>query len=235
MLPVLKLAAEGETSAPDVEQKIADELALTPEERAQLLPTGRQRILHNRIHWARFYLGKAGLIDSPKRGRFVASEAGRKLLATNPDHIDKQRLLEIPIFREYYSIVTSSEGNPAGATYTPSPTGPAIIDTPQATPEEQIESANSAIQSVLKADLLQRILANSPSFFEALIIELLVAMGYGGSRRNAATQLGQSGAIMLPSRGATDCPASPVATPPMRRPGGRGPTGSSAPDRKARQ
>jgi len=191
MLPVLRLAAKGETSALDVEQKIADEFGLTPEERTQLLPSGRQRILHNRVHWARIYLGKAGLIDSPKRGRFVASEGGRALLATKPDRIDVQRLLEFPPFREYYTSAQNSEGRAATATLTPLPTIPA--DTPQATPEEQIESAQAALQSALKADLLQRILANSPSFFEVLIIELLVAMGYGGSRHNAATQLGRSG------------------------------------------
>jgi restriction system protein len=68
MLPVLKLAAKGETSAPEVEQNLADEFGLTPEERAQLLPSGRQRILHNRVHWAKFYMTKAGLLDSPKHG-----------------------------------------------------------------------------------------------------------------------------------------------------------------------
>ncbi|HEY9347111.1 MAG TPA: winged helix-turn-helix domain-containing protein, partial [Inquilinus sp.] len=81
MLPVLRRAALGETRVPDLEDQIANEFGLTPEERDQLLPSGRQKILHNRIHWAKFYMGKAGLIDSPRRGRFMASEAGRALLA----------------------------------------------------------------------------------------------------------------------------------------------------------
>jgi restriction system protein len=193
MLPVLKLAAQGVTSAPDAEQKIADEFRLTPEERAQLLPSGRQRILHNRVHWAKFYVSKAGLIESPTRGRFVASDAGRAFLATNPDHIDVRRLLEIPSFREFYKSAQSSEGDSSSVPPRPSLATSATNDTQQATPEERIESAYAAMQSVLKADLLQRILTNSSSFFEVLIIELLVAMGYGGSRRSAATQLGRSG------------------------------------------
>jgi restriction system protein len=190
MLPVLKLAANAETSAPEVEQKIAGEFGLTPEERAQLLPSGRQRILHNRVHWAKLYMTKAGLLDSPKRGRFIASANGRALLASNPDRIDVQRLLAFPSFQEFYKSSQSSEAHPVEA---PSVSSPSAPDAPQATPEEQIESAYVAMQSALKGDLLQRILANSPGFFEELIVELLVAMGYGGSRLGAATQLGRSG------------------------------------------
>jgi restriction system protein len=189
MLPVLKLAAKGETSAPEVEEKIADEFGLTPEERAQLLPSGRQRTLHNRVHWAKFYMTKAGLLDSPKRGRFIASASGRTLLATNPDRIDVQRLLAYPSFQEFSKSGQSPEGHIVEPPNAVSPSNP----TPKSTPEEQIESAYAAMQSALKGDLLQRILANSPSFFEELIVELLVAMGYGGSRLSAATQLGRSG------------------------------------------
>jgi restriction system protein len=78
MLPVLKAAAEGETRVPLAAQKIADELGLTANEREELLPSGRQRILHNRIHWAKFYMAKAGLIETPRRGAFKASEEGAK-------------------------------------------------------------------------------------------------------------------------------------------------------------
>src|SRR5262249_36857729 len=84
ILPLLRVAAEGETSVPNIEERIANEFGLTAEERDQLLPSGRQKLLHNRIHWAKFYLSKAGLITSPRRGRFLASESGRALLASNP-------------------------------------------------------------------------------------------------------------------------------------------------------
>ena len=88
MLPVLRLAADGETRVADVAEQIADDLGLSPEERDELLPSGRQRVLHNRIHWAKFYMSKAGLIASPARGRFVATDKGMALLASSPERID---------------------------------------------------------------------------------------------------------------------------------------------------
>jgi restriction system protein len=188
MLPVLRLAAKGETRVPEVEERVAEEFALAPEERDQLLPSGRQRILHNRVHWAKFYLGKAGLLASPRRGRFVATEAGHALLATEPDRIDVKRLLEFPSFKEFYL------GDHGEETASETPENGATVQIPvRATPEEQIESAYAAMQSALRTDLLQRILTNSPSFFESVIIDLLLAMGYGGSLRSAAEQLGRTG------------------------------------------
>lgn len=85
MLPVLRLAAMRETRVADVAERIADDLSLTEAERDELLPSGRQRLLHNRIHWAKFYMSKAGLVTSPARGRFVATEKGRALLAKSPE------------------------------------------------------------------------------------------------------------------------------------------------------
>ena len=153
-----------------------------------LLPSGRQRVLHNRIHWAKFFMSRAGLISSPGRGLFVATEEGRKLLATNPDQINVALLMKQPSFREFYK----SEREPAADN------ADVVLDSKAAksgstTPEEQIEAAHQAVQSALRADLLDRIAQNAPSFFERLIVDLLVAMGYGGSRKNAATQLGRSG------------------------------------------
>jgi restriction system protein len=84
MLPVLEIAARGEISVPLVEAEVAERFNLSDAEREELLPSGRQKLLHNRIHWAKFYLGKAGLLESPKRGRFVASSAGRQVLAKQP-------------------------------------------------------------------------------------------------------------------------------------------------------
>jgi len=80
MLPLLKLAASGQIRVLEAEKKAGEELGLTPEERAQLLPSGKQRVLHNRAHWAKFYLMKAGLVSFPSRGTFVATDAGRALL-----------------------------------------------------------------------------------------------------------------------------------------------------------
>lgn len=189
MLPVLQLAAMGETRVPDVANRIADQFELTQGERDQLLPSGRQRLLHNRTHWAKFYMSKAGLIDSTRRGWFVATDAGRALLATKPNRIDVQTLFSIPSFAEFYkgssSATTDAQSKDGSA-----PVIPAITQT---TPEEQVDAALLTQYLTLRDDLLQRILGNSPGFFEGVILDLLVAMGYGGSRRNAAHQLGRTG------------------------------------------
>lgn len=184
MLPVLLLAAEGEKRVADVVDRIADKFGLSQEEREELLPSGRQRVLHNRIHWAKFYMSKAGLISSPARGRFVATEAGKALLATNPDRVDVGLLMQRASFREFYKAGRD------GATAGPADAGLAANTV---TPEEQIETAFKSVQLALRTELLERIVQNSPAFFEQLIVDLLVAMGYGGSHKNAAAQLGRSG------------------------------------------
>lgn len=187
MLPVLRHAAEGETRVADVSERIADDLGLTQAERDELLPSGRQRLLHNRIHWAKFYMSKAGLIASPARGRFVATDKGKALLATSPERIDVALLMQEPEFREFYR----NEG--AGEEENGVPVKPAQDTSVRTTPEEQIDAAHASMQAALRDELLQRILSNSPAFFEQLIVDLLVAMGYGGSHKDAATQLGRSG------------------------------------------
>ena len=186
MLPVLKVAAEGETRVPVAASRIADELGLTEDQRDELLPSGRQRILHNRIHWAKFYMGKAGLIDSPSRGRFVASQAGGTLLATNPQTIDLKVLNTFPSFLAYYSQYASKSGTDEA------PARVAAVAS-ESTPEEQIDAAQNVLDAALRAELLQRIMANIPSFFERVIVDLLVGMGYGGSHEDAAKRLGKSG------------------------------------------
>jgi restriction system protein len=187
MLPVLRLAAKGAQRVADVADRVANEYGLTLEERDTLLPSGRQRVLNNRIHWAKFYMSKAGLISSPARGQFIATEEGHKLLATNPDQINVALLMKLPSFREFYK----SEREPAVDNVD------VVLDIKAtksgSTPEEQIETAYLALQSALRADILERIAQNTPSFFEQVIVDLLVAMGYGGSHKNAASQLGRSG------------------------------------------
>ena len=184
MLPVLTVAAEGEMRVPIAAQLIADRLGMTEDEREEMLPSGKQRLLHNRIHWAKFYMTKAGLIDSPKRGIFVASDAGRQLLATKPTRIDVEALKHIPAFVEFYKQADADA---------PSPIASIASAVSDATPEEQLDAAYAVLVNVLKADLLARVLEQTPSFFERLIVELLVAMGYGGSHEDAARQLGKSG------------------------------------------
>lgn len=102
MLPVLRASAAGETRIVDVADRLADDFRLSSEERAAMLPSGRQRVFYNRLHWAKSYMSKAGLINSPRRGTFVASEEGRQLLATNPDKINVALLMKLPSFREWH-------------------------------------------------------------------------------------------------------------------------------------
>lgn len=186
MLPVLRLAAVGETRVLDILDPIADEFGLSPEEREELLPSGRQRVLHNRIHWAKFYMSKAGLIATPARGRFVATEAGRALLSSNPAKIDVALLMREPAFREFYRNESQATGDEDAS----QPSAPIASAT---TPEERVDAAHQALNMALRNDLLDRIVQNSPAFFEQLIVDLLVAMGYGGSHKDAAAQLGRSG------------------------------------------
>lgn len=186
MLPVLSVAAAGETSVPETAALVADQLGLTDEEREQLLPSGRQRLLHNRVHWAKFYMSKAGLVESPKRGRFVASAAGQKLVASKPASISVETLKNYPSFLEFTS---------ASASAGPTKDVPAanVAATSESTPEEQIDAANAVLHAALKAEVLQSVLGQSPAFFERVIVDLLVAMGYGGSHERAALRLGKSG------------------------------------------
>lgn len=187
MLPVLSLAAEGETRVPVAADIIADRLSLSEHEREQLLPSGKQRLLHNRIHWAKFYLNKAGLIDVPRRGVFTASSDGLLLLAQKPELIDLEFLKSIQKFADYYGQFQTASASPESSKPLPD------VASPDATPEEQIDAAHSLLSNALRADLLSRVLEQPPSFFERLIVELLVSMGYGGSHEDAARQLGKSG------------------------------------------
>ena len=182
MLPVLQLAAEGETRVPLAAEIIADRLGLTEKERFEMLPSGRQRLLYNRIHWAKFYMAKAGLILTPKRGYFIVSEAGKKLLATQPHSITLETLLLYPQFLEFYRPIVKTADNSMNASV--------MMET---TPEEQIASAHKILHTALCADILQHLLDQSPEFFEDLIVTLLLAMGYGGTHEDAARRIGKSG------------------------------------------
>lgn len=186
MLPVLRIAAEGSIRVPKAADRIADELGLSEEEREELLASGRQRVLHNRIHWAKFYMSKAGLIDSPARGVFVATKAGKALLATKPAAVNVETLRTYPAFLAFYTAKPSEAGAVESSMQEAAATA-------LATPEEQIDAAHAVLQSALNIELLDRILGQSPTFFERMIVDLLVAMGYGGSHEAAALRLGKTG------------------------------------------
>jgi restriction system protein len=188
MLPILKAAANGEKGMADVAEQIADAYGLSAEERELMLPSGKQRLLYNRLAWAKFHLTKAGLLNSPARGRFVATGLGISVLAENPKSLDLQFLLKYPKFREFYKRNDASENGEVDPR-----ADVASYQSDITTPEERIDAAYNAMQRALREDLLDRVLQNTPAFFEQVIVDLLVGMGYGGSHKSAAKQLGRSG------------------------------------------
>ena len=185
MLPLLKVVADGrEYRLRDAVELLAEEFHITDEERQQLLPSGRYPTFDNRIAWAKTYLKKAGLIDQPRRAFFQITERGREVLKTSPILINMKFLEQFP---EYLAFKESSDQAEAQQQIT-SP-----IAVQNETPEELIESGARTIRKELAEEILQRIKGCPPVFFERLVVELLVKMGYGGTRQDAGRAIGRSG------------------------------------------
>jgi len=188
MLPFLRALADGKDyHVQAVVMKVADAVGLTSEERAIPLPAGSQPVAYNRIHWAKLYLKRAGLIEQPARAVVRITAAGRALLATNPDRIDSQLLKKYPSFLSFYR--GASRNGEATADDEPTVTG---VDDPH-TPEENLEAAFGFLRSTLAEELIDRLKASSPAFFEQAVVRLLVAMGYGGSLADAGQVVGKPG------------------------------------------
>jgi restriction system protein len=180
MLPLLKLAGdEKEHSLREAIEALADEFKLTDEERKELLPSGRQATFDNRVGWARTYMKKAGLLESTKRGYFQITERGLDVLKQNPSEIDNAFLRQFPEFIEFQTPRDKRRSEQD------------VSDTQ--TPEEEIEAAYQGVRQELATELLQTIKSCSPAFFERLVIDLLVKMGYGGTRKDAGQAVGKSG------------------------------------------
>lgn len=182
MLPLLRLLSKGEEFhfSPLVEV-LSNEFGLSDSDRKQLLPSGQMTTVKSRTGWARTYLKKAGLIEQPKRGYVKITSRGLSALEKNPTKIDNKFLEQYPEFIAFRD---------AGKTEIESPLASLAIDI---SPEESIENAFFHLNSQLSSDLLEIIKFSSPSFFERLVVELLLAMGYGGSRAEAGRAIGQSG------------------------------------------
>ncbi len=176
LLPVLREANHGEVRIGDVVEKLADEFYLTPQERTQLLPSGKQTTFANRVHWAKSYLGKAGLIELTKRAHFQISETGRGVLADPPKKIDITFLTRFPEFKAFRQA-TIEDGSAEELAESPKSTQ----DHPAHTPDEIMRSAHRQMELALADDLIKRIRSSNPTFFESLVVKLLVGMGYGGS------------------------------------------------------
>jgi len=183
MLPLLQLAIDGDDHyIHDAVNKLADSYSLTDEEKSILLPSGQQPVFYNRVGWARTYLKKAGLIEDPRRGYFHITERGKAVLKENLDRIDMQYLRKFPEYMEFRQITKDTDQSKLTEQ---------VLE--NMTPEEALENAYQRIHKDLSDELLEYVLSSSAGFFEKLVVELLVKMGYGGSQRNAARAVGQSG------------------------------------------
>ena len=190
MLPLLRLAADGsEHKFRDAVEKLAQEFRLTSEERSELLPNGTAPLFDNRVGWARTYLKQAGLLSSARRGLFRITELGKALLAKEPQRIDVELLNQYEEFRQFR---TRRRENAVNTGLTAAPTLDHESPTDQ-TPEDQLASAYNRLRRDLELDLLEQVKSSPPAFFERLVIDLLVAMGYGGSRQDAGRAIGKSG------------------------------------------
>jgi restriction system protein len=182
MLPVLQSAAEGEVKFGDVVKSLARDLALSSEDIEALLPSGQQTVLANRIGWAKTYLTKAGLIASTRRGYFQITDVGLNVLKSNITRIDNSYLTQFEAFQQFRERTNEND------------TAIRPLDSlPTSTPHELIKTAHQHIEAALAQDILERITAAPPDFFERLIIKLLIGMGYGGSAEDAGRALGRSG------------------------------------------
>jgi restriction system protein len=191
MLPVLRAVADDqEHRFRDVVETLANEYQLTDEERNTLIPSGNAPLFHNRVGWARTYLKQAGVVEIKRRGHFNITGRGKALLAENPARIDNTTLDRYPEFVTFRQKKTSDGQATAAPMSQP---GVATTEIDESTPEESFAQAYQRLRANLEAELLDQVKASTPSFFERLVIDLLVGMGYGGSRQDAGSVIGRSG------------------------------------------
>jgi len=188
MLPLLRFAAEkkDETSTGEAVEVLATELALTDDDLKEMLPSGIQSAFVNRVGWASTYMKKAGLLEATRRGYYRITSRGQDLLKKQPKAINVKLLKQYPEFLEFQQLKGTRSGEKA------SPSGGAT-DISTATPSEALETAYENLRDELADELLARLKKSSPSFFERVVVELLVKMGYGGSRADAGKAIGRSG------------------------------------------
>lgn len=182
MLPFMELIADGKPHEMRVAtENIGKQFNLTDDEWNEMLPSGRAPLFYNRLAWAKTHLKRARLLEQPRRGEVVITERGKQVLAKKPARIDQRLLSSFP---EYFQSSTGT-----------SDAIPVIPDTANSglSPEEILERAHAAIRNELTVEVLERVKACSPEYFERLVVQLLLKMGYGGSRQEAGKAVGKSG------------------------------------------
>lgn len=183
MFPILRIASDGtEHSTGEVHDTLAEQFGLSEQDKNELLPSGTQTKLKNRVSWAVIYLTKAGLLERPGRGRFRIAERGLKVLSSKPSEVSTRFLKQFPEFVEFQRGTRSSQKEEE-----------IEEEDTQRTPFETLEVAYQDLRRALAQDVLDRVKRCSPKFFERLVVDLLVAIGYGGSRKDAGQAVGRCG------------------------------------------
>ncbi len=179
-------SCKGEVRIGEIVSQLAGQLELTPEERTELLSSGKQTIFSNRVHWAKTYLNKAHLVEITRRGYFKITTRGQEVIKSNPLRVDNRFLTQFEEFRQFKEKSSDADEKDGHVVI------PELEDQKQ-TPDEIMRMAHRQIETALAQDLLDRIRKAPPDFFERLIVNLLLSMGYGGSTVNAGRALGRSG------------------------------------------
>lgn len=188
MLPLLRFAGRknGESSTSEAVEVLAKELNLSDEDIKEKLPSGIQSTFVNRVGWASTYMKKAGLLEATRRGYFRITSRGQELLKKQPKSVNVKLLKQYPEFLEFQKLKGTRSGQEAGS-------NAEQPDLSKATPSEALEAAYENLRDELADDLLAKLKKATPAFFERAVVELLVKMGYGGSRADAGKAIGKSG------------------------------------------
>ena len=188
MLPLLSFAASrnDEISTGEAVEALASQLGLAEDDLKQMLPSGIQATFENRVGWAATYLKKAQLLEPTRRGYYRITQRGQDLLKKHPEQINVRVLKQYPEFQEFQRLKgTRSKDKKSDSDST--------LDLEGVTPSEALERAYENLRDELAEELLDKLKKAPPSFFERIVVELLVKMGYGGSRVDAGKAIGRSG------------------------------------------
>jgi len=187
MLPLLKLASDSkEHRYREAIEALADSFELTEQERKAVLPSGVDEVFDNRVGWACTFLKKAALLEATRRGYFKITPRGLDVLKDPPPAVDMKFLERYPEYQEFRALKKTKARGTADA----KETTPTIE---QRTPEEELEAAHENLRATLRNELLSQLKASPPALFEKIVVDLLVKMGYGGSRKDAGQAIGKSG------------------------------------------
>jgi restriction system protein len=190
MLPLLRHVEDGkEHRIGEVIEPLGKSLGLSEGEMADMLPSGRQTTFANRVHWAKTYMAQAKLLELTRRAYFRITDRGREVLRDNPSRIDVKLLERYPEFNEFRQRSHASEETSGRSELAVAAAEPEAT----ATPDEILRRTTYDLDAATSTELLARILAASPAFFESLVVTLLLRIGYGGSREDAGRAIGKTG------------------------------------------